>query len=99
MKASELLAEARDELFQGWVQGSYVTQEGAVCAIGAVERVAMKNMAFAQAGVAQDALNAKAQEIYNTAYVQNVNDTFARGKQDMLDLFDKAIIGLEEVGS
>jgi hypothetical protein len=98
MKPSELLAEARDELYQGWAQSAYVTQNGTVCAIGAVQSCAMKHMAFAEAGVAQDALNAKSLEIYGKPAVQNVNDSHGTTKQDMLDLFDKSIIGLEEHG-
>lgn len=98
MKASELLNEARDELFQSWTQGSYVTAEGSVCAVGAIQRCAMRNMAFAEAGVAQNALDAKAFEIYGESMVQHVNDSWTIRKQDMLDLFDKSSIGLEEVG-
>lgn len=99
MKPSELLAEARDELYAGWTQGEYVSAVGNVCAIGAVERCAMRNMAFAEAGVAQNALNAKALEIYGVNSVQRANDSMVSGKQDVLDLMDKCIIGLEEVGS
>lgn len=81
MKASELLNEARDELYQGWAQGAHVTAEGSVCAVGAVQRCAMRHMAFAEAGVAQNALNEKAKEIYNVGMVQSVNDHIARDKQ------------------
>jgi hypothetical protein len=99
MKASELAADARDELFQGWTQSAYVTNEGTVCAIGAVERVAMRNMAFAQAGVVQAALDEKAAEIFGKpCLVQEFNDYMRTTKQDMLDLFDKTVIGLEEKG-
>lgn len=98
MKPSELLGEARDELYTGWVKQAYVNAEGSVCAVGAVERCAMKHMAFAEAGVAQEALNAKALEIYGKTAIQHVNDNHATSKQDMLDLFDKSINGLEESG-
>lgn len=99
MKASELLAEARDELYQGWTQGQYITNEGSVCAVGAVQKCAMRNMAFAEAGVAQQALNSKAREIYGMSMVQHVNDWDSTGKQDILDLMDKATNYLQEVGN
>lgn len=42
MKASELCDAARGELHKGWVQGAYADHSGNVCAIGALERVAMQ---------------------------------------------------------
>lgn len=98
MKASEVLGEARDELYLGWAQGNYVGQAGTVCAIGAIERVALKNMAIAEAGIAENALQEKAREIYNCS-VQRFNDNGRTLKEHVLELFDKTINGLEEIGS
>lgn len=98
MKASEFLAQARDEVFKGWTQHSYRTTAGQVCAVGAIERVAMATMAIETAAAAQAALNAKALEVHGKVQVQYVNDHVATRRQDVLDLFDKTIIGLEEQG-
>lgn len=98
MKVSEFLAQARDELFKGWTKGSYQNQVGQVCAIGAIERVAMNTMAIEEAAQAQAAINAKAREVHGVSQVQHINDSMGTSKQDMLDLFDKAINGLEEHG-
>jgi hypothetical protein len=98
VKVSEFLAQARDELFKGWTKGSYQNSVGQVCAIGAIERVAMNTMAIEEAARAQAAINAKALEVHGVSQVQHINDSQATSKQDMLDLFDKAVIGLEERG-
>nr|WP_083211393.1 hypothetical protein [Mycolicibacterium porcinum] len=50
------------------------------------------------AAAARAAIDAKAMEIYNEASGRIVNDMEGRTKQDMLDLYDKTIIGLEERG-
>lgn len=98
MKVSEFLAAARDEVFKGWTQRSYRTTAGAVCAVGAIERVAMATMAIETAAAAQAALNAKALEVHGSSMVQSVNDKTSTSQQDVLDLFDKTVIGLEEQG-
>lgn len=98
MKVSEFLAQARDELFKGWTKGSYQNEDGQCCAIGAIERVAMNTMAIEEAGKAQEAINAKAREVHGVSQVQHINDSMGTSKQDMLDLFDKTVIGLEERG-
>ena len=98
MKVSEFLAQARDELFKGWTKNKYQNGQGQVCAIGAIERVAMNTMAIEEAGKAQEAINAKALEVHGVSQVQHVNDSMGTSKQDMLDLFDKCINGLEEHG-
>lgn len=99
MKVSEFIGHARDELFKGWTQGAYRTNKGQVCAVGALERVAMQNLSeVATAGKAQEAINAKAKEVYGVHRVQSINDRSTTGQQDMLDLFDKTMIGLEERG-
>jgi hypothetical protein len=98
MKVSELLAEARDELASGWVRGAYSRNTGEVCAMGAIERVALRHMDIQAAAAAQAEINRLTKEVYGVSQVQSFNDYVASGKQDVLDLFDKAIIGLEEQG-
>lgn len=98
MKTSELLGEARDELANGWTQGTYATSQGSVCAVGAIERAALRNMDIVAAGKAQQEINRLTQEIYGDSRVQVFNDRPGTTKQDVLDLFDKCIIGLEERG-
>jgi hypothetical protein len=98
MKISELLAEARDELAQGWTQRAYSTASGNVCAVGAIERVALRHMDVQAAAAAQAEINRLTREVYGEMRVQYFNDRVDTQKQDVLDLFDKAIIGLEEQG-
>lgn len=104
MKASELAAEARDEIYMGWTQDEYSNMAGHVCAVGAVERVALRNMAIAQAGIVQAALNEKAQEMFGQAFgrnfdrVQSFNDDLHTTRDDVLALFDKVTLELGERG-
>lgn len=97
MKVSELLGEARDELAMGWTKGAY-SHNGSVCAVGAIERVALRTMDVVAAARAQAEVDRLAREIYGDSRVQEFNDRYSTSKQDVLDLFDKAIIGLEERG-
>lgn len=98
MKTSELLGEARDELDKGWAQSAYQTNAGNVCAVGAIERVAMRHQDIRAAARAQAEVNRLAEEIHGASYVQHFNDQLGTTKQDVLNLFDKAISGLEERG-
>lgn len=112
MKASELLSDARDELFQGWEKGTLLNEStGGVCAIGALRRATVSNIhngATKVFGEARCALNEKAFEmaadigydtgIYRRLAVESFNDASGSGKGDLLNLFDKTIIGLEEQG-
>lgn len=98
MKASELCDAARGELYKGWTQRTYRASNGNVCAIGALERVAVQNMAIQQAGVVQRELNAKCREMFGRMSVPNFNDDRNTTKEDVLALFDKATISLEERG-
>jgi hypothetical protein len=111
MKASELLSDARDELFQGWEKGTLLNEStGGVCAVGALRRSCMNNIqngAAAVFGKARDALNVKSREMsadvgINGTYplrVEEFNDWAKTEKSDVLNMFDKAIIGLEEQGN
>lgn len=110
MKVSELLADARDELSMGWEQGSLMNAAtGSVCAVGALRRATLNNIQQGSAalfGKARQVLNLKSREMAAdvglldnaVVHVENFNDWRNTGKQDMLNLFDKAIIGLEEQG-
>lgn len=105
MKVSELLSAARDELFKGWTTGTLMNEStGNVCAVGALRRATMNHVPQGSVTVfnaAVRALNAKAEEMSNSATltVMGFNDHFAQSKQDVLDLFDKAAIGAEEMGN
>lgn len=109
MKESELIADARDELSMGWTQRTIMNSNtGSVCAVGALRRATLNNIQHGAAALfakARQTLNLKAREMaadvgigYPLAGVENFNDFNGTGKQDMLNLFDKAIIGLEERG-
>lgn len=110
MKVSELLAEARDEVFKGWVQKTVRDNVGNVCAVGALRRATMNHIQDGSVKVfpkARKALDAKAREMaadvgggdFSINVVESFNDFWGTDKQAMLNLFDKVIIGLEEVGS
>lgn len=107
MKESELLAEARDELYKGWVQNTMASGNN-VCAMGALRRATMGNIQNGAAAVfnkARTALDLKATEMgediakgFRPASVMAFNDHLDTRKQDVLNLLDKTIIGLEEQG-
>lgn len=100
MKPSELSEAAREEIYMGWTKGEYQSYQGNVCAIGAVERVAMQNMAIAEAGIVQDELNKKTKEMFGAQFnrVQEFNDARDTRHEDMLALFDKVTLFLQEQG-
>lgn len=99
MKVSEFLAEARAELDAGWVQGTWQTGNGEVCHEGACDRVAMRHLdQIPVAAAARKAIDEKALEMFGMPTGRAANDTTGRQKQEMLDLYDKTIIGLEERG-
>lgn len=98
MKPSEILADARDELSVNYTRGTYMAADGTVCSISAIERVAMANMEFEAAAVAQQALLKKVRELFGkNADIEHAHDGIS--KDAMLEIWDKAIIQLEEVGS
>ena len=99
MKVSEVLTEARAEVEKGWYQGGYEDGYGGVCALGAIRRVVAKTIhPFLCYQDAHFPLAEKLQEIYGFDSISQFNDEPTTTKQDVLDLFDKTIIGLEEVG-
>lgn len=105
MKLSEFISEARDEIHMAWTQRAFRRGES-VCAIGALDRVAMRHLQ--DGGVqahkpAQGALLEKVNEMFpgkygQWDYIPSFNDVATRTQQDMENLFDKTIIGLEEKG-
>lgn len=101
MKISEFLAEARDELAVGWTKNTLRNQANEVCGLGALRRVAFHHLADGGPQIynaARSALSEKTQEIYGNPSIPRVNDMISIKHQDMLNLFDKCIIGLEEHG-
>lgn len=107
MKVSELVAQARDELFKGWAKGTLSDGQN-VCAVGALRRATMANLQNGAPAVfkeAREALNLKAGEMsadvgmpFATGAVESFNDFYGTKKEDVLNLFDKATISLEEQG-
>lgn len=105
MKASEHLAAARDEIEKGWTKGELQDNAGNVCAVGALKRVAEENQSasldeFVEVATAGNgaatALAMMAKE-FGAQSIMGFNDTRS-DKQDVLNWFEKAIIGLEERG-
>lgn len=110
MKISELLAEARDELSQGWEKHTLLNAKtGSVCAVGALRRATMNHVqdgAIPLFRKARTMLNAKAVEMADdvsmlgaSTGVEGFNDWAMTSKQDVLNLFDKVIITAEETGN
>lgn len=93
MKTSEQLGIAREYLDStGWIQGA-LAREGSVCVVGAL---------FRTDTYATNTIKALADKIFELVgepiSLPTYNDHHATCKRDVLDLFDKTIIGLEEVG-
>lgn len=105
MKVSELLAHARDELYKGWTKGALAKGQN-VCAVGALRRATMGNIQNGSTRVFKEArtlLNVKAREMaadvgidWEFDGVEQFNDWSGTTHDDMLNLFDKTIIGAEE---
>ena len=107
MKPSEFINEAADELEKGWTRNKIEDSLGNVCAVGELQRVAERHMPktlgefTAFAAVAQEAgeqLRAKVRELdRHSASITGYNDTRS-DKSEVITLFQKAAIGLEEQG-
>lgn len=103
MQTSEFVAQARDEISMGWVKGSFRNTQG-VCVMGALDRVAMKNIL--NGGIqahtpAQSAIQEQFREMFpdiQKVSIPGFNDSGLMTKQDILNGMDKTIIGLEEKG-
>jgi hypothetical protein len=96
MKASELIGMARDRLEKGWCQYTFSDSDGHVCAAAALGR-AMPAGQLAAYIHARDAVIRAAKE-QGFGSLIGFNDCPTTTKQDVLDLFDKVIISLEEKG-
>ncbi|AWH13963.1 hypothetical protein SEA_HALLEY_152 [Mycobacterium phage Halley] len=106
MKTSEFVSQARDEIYQGWTQNSYRTDQG-VCVLGALDRVALHNLhqgpeeTVKARAKAQKEIEKMAEELFPDAWngsIPALNDSFSTTKDDVLNLLDKTTIGLEERG-
>lgn len=108
MKASEVLSSARDILNTGWHKGWFSDGKGNYCAIGACMKAAEVGLMTPEvfqklprkSGYrgATAALSDKLFEMTGEGELSEYNDDPKVTKQDMLDLFDKTIAGLEEKG-
>lgn len=103
MKTSEFIDEVRDSLFAGWTQGSYRRENGDVCILGALDRVALRNLG--QDGVrtcakARKELTKTAAEMFPGEFFGDIpswNDCHA-SHDDVLNLCDKTAMRLLEAG-
>lgn len=108
MKASEVLSSARDILNTGWHKGWFSDGRGNYCAIGACMKAAEVGLMTPEVYDAPphesgyrgavSALTDKVFEMTGEGLLSEYNDDPKTTKQDMLDLFDKTIAGLEEKG-
>lgn len=105
MKPSELLDAARNEIEAGHAQGEIEDSAGNVCSVGAIHRVAKQNVgqgldAFVSAcragTTAAEALRRKTMEMGGSGNIPGWNDRST--KEDVLVAFEKAAIGLSEIG-
>lgn len=106
MKPSEILEYAQGQIEQGWCKGTLVDHEGNVCMLGAMDRAATRKggvSIYAPAYVsAFRTLHEKVAEFWNGPMdldgIPGFNDDPKTTKQDVLDVFTKARLGLEERG-
>lgn len=87
----QLLIAARAQIARrnGWCQGAFCNDEGAMCAFGAVNRSAL----FFESTPAKNALKAALPEPYDS--VMFYNDQRGRTQAEVVALFDRAIASLE----
>jgi len=102
MKVSEFVAQVRDVLSGHWTQGRYKNEHtGDVCILSGCERVTLYNIAeqdiVPTAARAVKAINKKTHEMHNVSIIP-FNDDDDTNHQDVLNLLDKTVIGLEERG-
>lgn len=103
MNLSEILTNARDRINNGWCKGAYADGEGNYCAMGALGEAAKM-----QSGLLSDDyaraythLNGQLPAFGFSTQDQDVvdfNDDEMTTKQDVLDLFTKAINSALEKG-
>lgn len=107
MNQSEFLTAARDRIARGWIKGAVSAPDG-VCLIGALDRVSrdhgLKNYDLYSNGLAL--VRQKVAEMWPgvKCWYDSLpdpiafNDDSQRTHQDVLDVFDKAILGAQERG-
>lgn len=95
MKTGETLIAARDHVRQGWIQKHAISSEG-VCIVGAVHRAAHHHdQKFPALYILQHKMHEMWPEFQS---IVKFNDHPGRTKQEVLDVFDKAILTLQERG-
>lgn len=101
MKTSKILSDARGRLDRGWCQRVGADEHGNLCAVAAV---GVAESAAIGLGVSPtipypvDALYEKLKEFGSYQTLVEFNDDPHTSKQDVLNLFDKTILGLQEKG-
>lgn len=108
MSASEVLGQARDIVANGWCKGALNDHRGNHCALGALYAAEAKDVfepsiLSGDARVAFGAISDIAEELGYTfdwghGNIVAFNNAPETTHQDVLNLFDKAIAGLEERG-
>jgi hypothetical protein len=114
MKASEFLSEAREHVAEGWTQGMFQDFRG-VCASGAMMVVDRYHGGdtYEVYSEACDAMGLQIIEQYPVGRwicptswrgpghvsIPSWNDDDERTQQQVLDIFDKTILGLQEAGN
>jgi hypothetical protein len=104
MLTSEFVDGVRDEVYKGWTKGAWRRESGDVCIVGAMDRVALRNLT--EGGPKAHALAKK--EICHTAAemfpdifkgsIPGINDYGSTTKDDVLALLDKTAMRLAEAG-
>lgn len=95
MKTSEFLRNAREHVNRGWCKRKGRDEYGNVCVMGAICR------AEAEMGAFNTGYAVLRDQLKEFGYPPNLvlfNDAPETTKQDVLNLFDKAILSLEERG-
>ena len=105
MKPSEILEYAQGQIERGWCKGTLVDHEGNVCMLGALDRTAKHyglSVTMMTYNNAFRTLREKVEEFWEGPMdidgIPGFNDDPSTTKQDVLDVFTKARLGLEERG-
>jgi len=104
MLTSDFVDSVRDEVYKGWTKGAWRRDSGDVCIVGAMDRVALRNLT--EGGPKAHALAKKeicktAAEMFPDLFVGDIpslNDNHATTKDDVLALLDKTAMRLAEAG-
>jgi hypothetical protein len=101
LKVSEFLGEARDEIANHYTRGQMRNDngDGEVCSRGAIRRVAARHLDQLDVAYRADAaLLAAVREVsgFADSSIERAHDH--SDQEYMLNIFDKAICGLEEIG-